>query len=91
MCFDVASFHRASVVTSFRHVEAILLKDVSREIFSGASVEFIHHDIVLAWVFHAVLEKHEVGTFMEIGCAYTKIDLWKPKTNCFREWAIFCI
>ena len=64
MCFDVASFHRGSAATSFRHVEAILLKDVSRKIFSGASVEFIRHDIVLAWGFHAVLEKHEVGTFM---------------------------
>jgi len=45
-------------------VEAILLKDISRKISSGASVEFIRHDIVLAWGFHAVLEKHEVGTFM---------------------------
>ena len=64
MCLDVASFNIAREITSFRHVEAILLKDVSRKIFSGASVEFIRHDIVLAWGFHAVLEKHEVGTFM---------------------------
>ena len=64
MCLDVASFHTASGVTSFRHGDAILLKDVSRKIFSGVSVEFIRHDIVLAWGFHAVLEKHDFGTFM---------------------------
>ena len=55
MCFDVASFHKASGVTSFRHVEAILLNYVSRKIFSGASVERIRHYILLARVFMYIL------------------------------------
>ena len=54
-CFDVASFHRGSGVTSFRHVEATLLKDISRKIFSGASVERIRHYILLARVFMYIL------------------------------------
>ena len=54
-CFDVASFHRGSGVTPFRHVEAILLKDISRKIFSGASVELIRHYILLARVLMYIL------------------------------------
>ena len=52
-------FHRATGVASLRHVEAILLKDVSRKIFSvsrkifsGASVEFSRDDTVLGFGFH---------------------------------------
>ena len=44
-----------SGVTSFRHVEAILLKDISRKIFSGSSVELIRHYILLARVFMCIL------------------------------------
>ena len=55
MRFDVALFHRANGVTSFRHVKAILLKDISRKIFSGASVERIRHYILLARVFMYIL------------------------------------
>lgn len=32
-------------------MEIILIKDVSRKNFSGASVEVSHHDIVLTWIF----------------------------------------
>ena len=45
-------FHRAIEVASLRHVEATLLKDVSRKIFSGASVEFSRDDTVLGFGFH---------------------------------------
>ena len=55
MCFDVASFRGASGVTSFRYVEATLLKDISRKIFSGASVELNRHYILLARVFMYIL------------------------------------
>ena len=55
MRFDVALFLKTSGVTSFRHVEATLLKDISRKIFSGASVERIRHYILLARVFMYIL------------------------------------
>ena len=55
MRFDVALFLKTSGVTSFRHVEATLLKDISRKIFSGASVELNRHYILLARVFMYIL------------------------------------
>ena len=51
----LASFDRESPVTSFRHVNVILIKDISRKIFSGASVERIRHYILLARVFMYIL------------------------------------
>ena len=55
MRFDVALFHRASGVESFSDVEVILIKDISRKIFSGASVELNRHYILLARVFMYIL------------------------------------
>ena len=55
MRFDVALFHRASGVESFGDVEVILIKDLSRKIFSGASVELNRHYIFLARVFMYIL------------------------------------
>ena len=51
----LASFDRESSVTSFRHANVILIKDISRKIFSGASVELNRHYILLARVFMYIL------------------------------------
>ena len=55
MRFDVALFHKTSGVASFSDVEVILIKDKSRKIFSGASVELNRHYILLARVFMYIL------------------------------------
>ena len=55
MRFEVALFHKTSGVASFSDVEVILIKDVSRKIFSAASAELNLHYILLARVFMYIL------------------------------------
>ena len=90
MCFDVGSFHRASGVTSFRHVKAILLKDLSRKIFSGASVEFIRHDIVLALGNQQKISgiisgrKFSPNYFLDFFCWWIPLGTWGETIIRFR-------
>ena len=90
MCFDVASFRGASGVTSFRHVEATLLKDISRKIFSGASVELIRHYILLARVFMYILVVlcPSFSAMVDLG-VIPKAFIHHLQAGC--SWTKFCI
>ena len=91
MRFDVASFHKASGVASFSDVEVILIKDISRKIFSGASVELNRHYILLARVFMYILvvlcpsfsAMVDLGVIpkafdhhLQAGCSWTKFFIY---------------
>ena len=90
LCFDVASFRGASGVTSFRHVEATLLKDISRKIFSGASVELIRHYILLARVFMYILVVlcPSFSAMVDLGVIPKAFD-HHLQAGC--SWTKFCI
>ena len=71
-------------------MEAILLKDISRKIFSGASVELIRHYILLARVFMCILVVlcPSFSAMVDLG-VIPKAFIHHLQAGC--SWTKFCI